>query len=183
MRSHCAWVFWNKDVEQMLSFRNHSQSKYSDRGEWEMQSRTGGTQKDDSSNGVCVCVCVCTCYGWCEIIHILAKSGYFLEKWGHFGSGRMFHFGLCITVRFQGEVIPLSGRRSFGQSHSQHPIRSSSQICRSKRCPGGGETILTRPAVSSFVVSCVEKVQARPPGAMDSFWLWCHHNWRPFLCL
>lgn len=72
----------------------------------------------------------------------------------------MLHFRPCLSVRFQGEVTPLSERRSF-VTHN-NILRSSSQICRS----GRGEPILTRPARSSCVVTCVEKAQACPPGAM-----------------
>lgn len=44
---------WNKDEEQMLSFRNHLQSKYSDTRARRCRAGLAQTQHDDSSARVC----------------------------------------------------------------------------------------------------------------------------------
>lgn len=65
-----------------------------------------------------------------------------------------------------------------------HNIPSSSQICRSGRSglclrwTGGGQTILTRPAVSSFVVTCVEKV----PPYLEAFSSGFQSHFLPPVC-
>lgn len=97
---------------------------------------------------------------------------------------QMLHFCPCLSVRFQGEVKPLSEKRSFGQSHSQTSLTHLQiwKICTWHQMLWRRRNHPDWTCCRFLCWFLCGKGSSLSTSSDESFCLWPHHIWRPFRC-